>query len=82
MLCRPRLKKQCSHPKPGPPSCGCPQASLLSPTPTRPQAAAREEDLRQRVAVAQLEVRKLRAALEAKRRRAAEAQRKLQALLP
>lgn len=47
-----------------------------------PQAEAREHDLRQRLAVAELEVRKLTAALEARRRRLADAQRRLQALLP
>ncbi|PRW50931.1 alpha beta hydrolase [Chlorella sorokiniana] len=45
-------------------------------------AEGAEQDLQQRVAVSQLEVRKLTAALQAARRRAGEAQRKLQALLP
>lgn len=46
------------------------------------QAEAHEQDLRQRLAVSELEVRKLSAALEARRRRLGDAQRKLQALLP
>lgn len=46
------------------------------------QAESREEDLRQRLAVTQLEVRKLSAALAGKRVREQEARRKLAALQP
>jgi hypothetical protein len=46
------------------------------------QAEGREQDLQQRLAVSELEVRKLAAALAARRQRAADAQARLQALLP
>ena len=46
------------------------------------QAEGREQDLQQRLAVAELEVRKLAAALAARLQRAADAQMRLQALLP
>lgn len=61
-----------------------PQLDLMQPlsAPAAAQAEAHEQALQQQVAVCQLELRKLGTALEARRRRADEAQRKLQALLP
>lgn len=59
----------------------CCNSRLAGPVPAA-QAAAREEDLQQRLAVAELEVKKLTRALAAQRQRADEARQKLQALLP
>lgn len=58
------------------PASRCPLPSVVL------QAEAHEQALQQQLAVCQLELRKLTAALQARRRRMDEAQRKLQALLP
>lgn len=69
--CLPASRHLRRLPPPPPPLC-----------PRLLQAETREHDLQQRLAVSQLEIRMLEAALAAKRRHVAEATHKLQAMRP